>query len=98
MDPERYRDLHDFVATEVAGMVATASGQGFSRHETLSSLVTAAWRAIEALDAADGSAFVEPASLPAGPHSAPALVDKQKTPGTGALPDADAIEIDPGVG
>jgi hypothetical protein len=98
MNPERDRKLQDFVTAEIADVVATASGQCFSRHETLSSLVTAASRAMEALDAADGSTFAEPASLPAGPHSKPALVDKQKTPGTGALPNADAIEIDPGVG
>lgn len=98
MDPERDRKLQDFVTVEIADMVATASGQGFSRRETLLSLATGVSQAIEALDAADGSAFAKPASLPAGPHSAPALVDKQKTPGTGALPNADAIEIDHGVG
>jgi hypothetical protein len=35
---------------------------------------------------------------PAGPHANQSLTDDTKTPGTGALPDPNTKEIDPGVG
>jgi hypothetical protein len=91
MDAERGRKLQDLVAIEIANTVATAGGQGFSGREALSGLAAGASQALEAQDATDGSASTETTSLPAGPHSTPALVDKQKTPGTGALPNAGAV-------
>lgn len=38
-----------------------------------------------------------PDEIPAaGPHAKPELMDDEKTPGTGALPDTEGGEVDPG--
>lgn len=51
--------------------------------------------AIERVDKPGGATGNHPA---AGPHAKDHLTDKDKTPGTGALPDDDSREIDAGSG
>ena len=49
----------------------------------------------EAVEHVDRNA--KPGNHPtAGPHAKPHLIDKDKTPGTGSLPDPDAKEADAG--
>ncbi|MBR0557082.1 hypothetical protein J5J10_15445 [Ciceribacter sp. L1K23] len=35
---------------------------------------------------------------PAGPHDKPSLIDKEKTPGAGTLPDKPSDAVEPGTG
>jgi len=91
---QRHASLREFIDLEVAGIVASASQQGFTSHETLDVLIETVRHRLSGIDGGNENAD----SLPAGPHSASGLVDKSKTPGTGALPEAGQLEIDPGVG
>lgn len=89
--------LRELLDIEIADIVATANGQGFFTRDVLEELSAAVSSAILALDV-DPDPAEDPASLPAGPHSTPELVDESKTPGTGALPDVGSKDVDPGVG
>jgi hypothetical protein len=68
----------------------------FAKKDILVGLSQAVAESIKMLD--DDPVGSDDDRFPAGPHSAPDLVDRDKTPGTGALPEANAGEIDPGVG
>ncbi|MCJ8519716.1 hypothetical protein ABID21_002557 [Pseudorhizobium tarimense] len=50
----------------------------------------------EAVENRDGTAQTGGAKNPAGPHAKDTLVDKQKTPGAGSLPDEKGREADVG--
>jgi hypothetical protein len=90
-------ELRQLLDLEVVDIVATANEQGFATRDVLLGLGAAVDDAIKALEE-DRDPVDDPTVLPAGPHSAPKLVDRDKTPGTGALPEPQSGEVDPGVG
>lgn len=89
-------ELRSLLNIEVADIVATANQHGFATRDILVGLEAAVADSMKALeedpDPADDS--------PAPPTSVPSadLVDKEKTPGTGALAEPGLNQIDPGVG
>jgi hypothetical protein len=93
VDPQ----LRELLDIEVADIVATANEQGFATKDILAGLAAAVANALRGLqedpDPADDS--VDP---PAGPHAAADLVDRSKTPGTGALVEASNGDVDPRLG
>ena len=93
-DIDRYAELRGLVDNDVAAMIASANERGFSSSDALRALASSLEANVRALEADPDPAD----DLPAGPHSTPRLVDHDKTPGTGALPEAGQFEIDPGVG
>lgn len=97
MDAGRSAELLELINLEVADIIATANDQGFSAKDVLSALSTAVAASISAL-AEDPDPADDPAAAPAGPHARAELVDREKTPGAGALPETRSGEVDPGVG
>ena len=86
-------ELRELLEMEIADIIATANEQGFATQDVLAGLQAAVAASMQAL-----AQESNPAELPAGPHSAPALTDRSKTPGTGALPEATLGDVDPGAG
>jgi len=91
--PEIPAELRELLKIEIADIIATANEQGFAARDVLTGLLAAVSDSIQTL-APESDA----AKLPAGPHSAPDLTDRSKTPGAGALPEATVGEVDPGAG
>ena len=90
-------ELRELLDMEIADIIATANEQGFATKDVLSGLA-ATIAASQAALREDPDSAEDPAELPAGPHSAPNLIDPLKTPGTGALSDPAQGDVDPGVG
>lgn len=89
-----HASLRELLHLEVVDIVATAVEQGFTSRDTLEVLIETARQRLGDIE----EAKLDNKTLPAGPHSVPALVDTNKTPGTDALPEIGRFEIDPGVG
>lgn len=88
-------ELRELVDFEIGDIVSTAQEQGFTERATLNALAASVAARSSALGDKPDAEGEHP---PAGPHSKPELVDREKTPGTGALPEPTAGEVDPGVG
>jgi hypothetical protein len=55
-------------------------------------------KAQQSVEGVDQDRSPETSTPAAGPHAQPGLTDDSKTPGAGALPDADEKSVDPGAG
>jgi hypothetical protein len=94
-DTARGAELRELVDFEVGDIVSTAQEQGFTARATLDALAASVAARSAALD---DTTDADNSRLPAGPHSKPELVDRDKTSDMGALPEATGGEVDPGVG